>query len=135
MGEYNRPLPRIEPFTRPFWEATKRHELVIQKCADCNDYRFAPKEVCPKCASMDYEWSKVSGEGTVYSYTVMERAPNAAWQAEAPYVIALVDLKEGARVMSHVVGCKPGDVKIGMPVRVVFEDVTSDISLYKFQPL
>lgn len=134
MAEYNRPIPRIEPSTEPFWQATKRHELVLQKCAGCGAYRFSPKEVCPKCTSTDYEWSRVSGEGTVYTYTIMERAPNAAWQAEAPYVIALVDLKEGARMMSHITGCPPGDVKIGMPVQVVFEDVSDEVAIYKFVP-
>ena len=134
MAEYNRPIPRVEPFTEPFWQATKRHELALQKCADCGAYRFSPKETCPKCASTDYEWSRVSGEGAVYTYTIMERAPNPAWQAEAPYVIALVDLKEGARMMSHIIGCSPQDVKIGMPVRVVFEDVSDEVAIYKFEP-
>ena len=134
MAEYNKPLPHIEPFTAPFWEGTKRHELVIQKCTDCSAYRFAPKEVCHKCASTEYEWSRVSGGGTVYSYTIMRRGPNATWQAEAPYVVALVDLNEGARIMSHVVGCNPEDVKVGMKVRAVFEDITDEVSIYKFEP-
>lgn len=134
MAEYNRPLPQITSLTEPFWEATKRHELLIQKCSHCGAYRFSPREACPNCISTDYEWSKVSGEGTVYSYTVMHGGLPAAWRDHAPYVIALVDLKEGARVMSHIVGCSPDDVKVGMPVKLTWEDVSEVVSLYKFQP-
>lgn len=132
--EYKKPIPVPDADTRPYWEAAKRHELQIQRCTACGKHYFYPRYLCPHCGSDRVEWTKVSGQGTVYSFTVNHRGPGPAFNAETPYVVALIDLAEGPRMMSNVVNCDPAAVKIGMPVAVIFEDITDDIALPKFQP-
>ncbi len=134
MTQYNKPLPEITLLNEPFWEGTKAHELRLQLCDDCPEYRFTPKDVCSTCSSVNATWTPVSGDGTVYSYSVVHRGPGPAFQEDAPYIVVMVDLAEGPRILSHMTGCEPEDMKIGMPVTVVFEDVTPEITLYKFRP-
>ena len=134
MTQYNKPLPEITLLNEPFWEGTKAHELRLQLCDDCPSYRFTPKDVCADCASVNATWTPVSGAGTVYSYSVVHRGPGPGFQEDAPYIVVMVDLAEGPRMLSHMTGCEPDDMKIGMPVTVVFEDVTPEITLYKFKP-
>lgn len=134
MTEYKKPIPVPDADTRPYWEAARRHELQIQRCTSCGSYYFYPRRNCPVCGSDAVEWTKVSGRGTVYSFTVNHRGPGAAFAAEVPYVVALIELAEGPRLMSNVVGCEPSAVTIGMPVEVVFENINDQIALPKFRP-
>ncbi|TMA99719.1 MAG: OB-fold domain-containing protein, partial [Deltaproteobacteria bacterium] len=90
--------------------------------------------VCPACLSSATEWVRASGRGTVYSFTVTYQNQAAGFREELPYVLAIVELDEGVRMMTNVVGCAPDAVRIGMPVQVVFEDVTAEITLAKFRP-
>ncbi|MDD5095680.1 MAG: Zn-ribbon domain-containing OB-fold protein [Dehalococcoidia bacterium] len=134
MVDYKKPLPAIHEETRPFWEKAKKHELWLQKCRDCGKFRFYPRSICPNCFSYNTEWSRVSGRGKIYSFTVSNRPPLQAFQKDVPYCLALVDLEEGVRMMTNIVECQWEDLKIDMPVEVVFEDVTPLISLPKFRP-
>lgn len=136
MSAYEKFLPPddLPEFHRPFWDGLKAHELRLQKCEACGTLRYSPAEICPRCGEAACAWTPVSGRGTVYAYTVIHRGPTPAHQAEAPYVIAHVELEEGPRVISNLVGCPPGEVRIGMPVEVVFEDVCDDWTLFKFTP-
>ena len=134
MTQYAKPLPDITALTQPFWDGTKAHQLRIQRCDDCGTFRFIPREVCPQCASVNATWTPVSGKGTLYTYSIVYRAPNPAFQADVPYVVAQVLLAEGPRIMSHLVGCPLDQVRVGMPVEVFFEDVTPQVTLYKFRP-
>ncbi|MDP2951966.1 MAG: Zn-ribbon domain-containing OB-fold protein [Chloroflexota bacterium] len=134
MAEYTRPLPSPTKFSRGFWEGAKRHELVVQRCRDCGRYRHSPKPACPHCLSTDTEWARVSGRGTVYTYTVHYRAPAPAFGSDLPLVTALIELEEGPLMMSNIVGCPPEKVSIGMPVEVVFEDATEQITFPRFKP-
>src|SRR5438067_4360114 len=86
------------------------------------------------CGSIKATWTPIAGTGEVYTYTVVHRAPTPAYQADAPYVIAHVTVDEGPRMISHVIGCEPTDVHIGMPVKLVYDDVAPDLTLYKFTP-
>ncbi len=90
--------PDITPLHAPFWDALRRHELVVQECAACSRLRFIPSELCPFCHAHDVVWTPVSGRGTVYTYSVVHRAPTPAYQEDAPYAIAYVELEEGPRV-------------------------------------
>ena len=135
MTQYNKPLPEITLLTEPFWEGLKQRELRLQRCDDCPAYRFTPKDVCPACSSVKATWTPVSGAGSVYSYSVVHRGPGPAFQEDAPYIVVMVELAEGPRILSHMTGCEPEDMQIGMPVMVVFEDVTPEVTLYKFRPL
>jgi uncharacterized OB-fold protein len=131
MAEYTRPLPVPDGDTKPYWDAAKEHRLVIQRCQDCQQVIFYPRSVCPHCMSDRIAWIQASGKGTIYSFTVVHRAP-AQFVDGAPYVVALIDLAEGVRMMSNVVGCTPSAVRIGAAVEVEFDDVTPEISLPKF---
>ncbi|MGB2693698.1 MAG: Zn-ribbon domain-containing OB-fold protein [Dehalococcoidia bacterium] len=129
-----KPLPTPTAITKPFWEATKRHKLVLQRCAACQQYVFYPRPFCPACGSSDLAWTDVSGKGTVYSYTVARRPTSRAFEADVPYVIAIVELDEGPRMLSNVVGCAPEDVRCGMAVVAEYEDASDEITLVKFRP-
>lgn len=130
---YEKPLPVVDADSRPFWEGAKAHKLVIQQCAGCEKFIFYPRAVCPHCFGDRLEWKDASGEGTIYSFTVARRGAGPAFKDDVPYVIALIDLKEGARMMSNILTDNVDSVKIGRNVRVVFEDVTDEITLPKFE--
>ena len=132
MSEYYKPLPKPSPTSRPFWEAAKRHELQIQRCAACRHYIYYPRARCPKCFSDHLGWERVSGLGKVYSYTVVRRASSRAF-ADAPYVLAIVELAEGPRMTTNIVAPLE-KVRVEMPVQVFFDDVTPDHTLVKFKP-
>jgi uncharacterized OB-fold protein len=100
-----------------------RHgRLVLRTCADCARSHFPPRHLCPHCWSPRLQWLDASGEGTVYTCTIMRRAPQPQWLARVPYVLALVDLAEGPRMMANIVGDDALGVAIGERVQVCFED-------------
>ncbi|MGH7964418.1 MAG: Zn-ribbon domain-containing OB-fold protein [Candidatus Binatia bacterium] len=134
MADYKKPLPRPTAGSMPFWEAAKRHELQLQRCGSCGAHVFYPREVCPECLSSDLKWVKVSGKGTVYSYTIAQAPTHPAFAEDVPYVVAIVELAEGPHVTTNVTGCKPDAVRIGMPVVATFDDVTPEVTLVKFTP-
>jgi uncharacterized OB-fold protein len=132
--KYAKPLPRVDEESKGFWEACQRHELYVQRCTACGALRHYPRALCPACLSDRVEWVRCSGRGTVYTFTVTHQNQAAGFRDALPYVLAYVELEEGVRMLSNIVGCAPEAVRIGMPVRVVFEDVTADVSLPKFEP-
>jgi uncharacterized OB-fold protein len=127
-------LPQITPETAEFWAGCKRHELLIQRCADCNAAQFYPRVFCTHCSGSTVHWVRASGRATLTSYTVVHRAVSQAYAAEVPYVVALVRLEEGPTMMSNVVGGSAANLKIGMPLAVVFDDWTEDVTVPKFRP-
>lgn len=135
MTQVRKPVPPVDPDTRPFWEGCKRHELLLQRCDDCGAFRYPPRQFCGRCFSDNTQWVRASGRGTVYSYTVIRQIGHPAFRDQVPYVVAYVDLEEGVRMMSNIVQCPPERVHIGMPVEVVFEEVTDLITLPKFRPV
>ena len=132
MSDYFKPLPNPTPTSRPFWDAARRHELQLQRCAACGKFIYYPRDRCPHCFSDRLEWRRVSGRGKVYSYTVVRRASSRAF-ADAPYVLAIVELAEGPRMTTNIVA-PPEQVRVEMPVEVVFDDVTPERTLVKFKP-
>lgn len=131
---YNKPLPRVNPDSKPFWEGCKEHELRFQKCRQCGFVRWPASIVCPKCYSSDTEWIVASGRGKVYSFIVYHETPLKQFESELPYVVAIVELKEKVLLVSRIVNCRPEQVKIEMPVAVTWEDVTEKFSLPMFKP-
>jgi hypothetical protein len=127
------PPDDLPDFHRPFWKGLQEHRLLLQKC-EHGHLRFIPTEICDRCSSQSWTWQPVSGRGKVYTYTVVHRAPTPAYQFDAPYVVAHVELDEGPRMISNLIDCNPAEVGIGMPVQVVFEDVSDHWTLYKFAP-
>ncbi len=133
--EYNKPLPGINEENKPFWDYTKQHEFRVQKCLKCGELFYPPSPMCPHCQHLESEWVKLSGKGKVYSFVIVRRANHPGFAKDAPYVVAIIQMAEGTRFTSNITGCKPEEVYIEMPVEVVFEDVTKEISLPKFRPV
>ena len=132
---YPKPLPRIDAESKGFWEACQRHELYLQRCRACAALRYYPRALCPSCLSDEIEWVLSSGRGSVYTYSVTHQNQAPGFRDEVPYVIAYVQLDEGVRLLTNLMGCAPDDVRIGMPVEVVFDDVTPTVTLPKFKPV
>ena len=132
---YEKPLPVILPETEEYWQAAKRHELFLQRCKVCAQIIYFPRIICYTCFSDEIEWFKAKGYGTVYSYTIIQyQIAHKSFEPDIPYVYAIIDLDEGARMISNIVNTDPFMVKIGMRVKVVFDDVTDKISIPKFEP-
>lgn len=133
MADYKKPLPMPTPETRPFWDGLKEHELRVMHCTVCGHTYLYPRPFCPRCFSDRTEWQRASGRGRLHTFVINHRpAPNF----DAPYVIAVVELEEGPRLMSNLVDVEPDpkQLKIDMPLEVVFDDVTDAITLPKFRP-
>jgi uncharacterized OB-fold protein len=135
MADYTGPLPVPTPETRPFWEAARRHELCIQRCRSCGRHLFYPRAACPHCLGGELEWRRVTGRGALHTFTVVQRGQRG-FPLGPPYVIAIVELAEGVRLMTNLVGvaADPAAIRIGMAVEVVFEDVSPEIALPRFRP-
>jgi uncharacterized OB-fold protein len=137
MPDYTKPLPRpeIPEITQPFWDAAKRHELVIPRCPSCNRYFWYPREACPHCLQPGWEWAAVSGKGRLHTFTIVRQPAHPAFNLDVPYVYAVVQLDEGVRMISNVVECAiPDDVRVDMPLEATFDDVTDEWTLVKFRP-
>ena len=136
MADYDKPLPTPDPVTKPFWDSLKEHAVKLQRCGDCNQFIFYPRALCPSCMSDDLAWTSVSGRGVIHAFAIPHRHPNPAFGSTAPFVVALIELEEGARMMSTLVGVDPTPeaVKVGMAVEIVYDDVTEEITLPKFRP-
>ena len=129
-----KPIPRIDEESKGYWEACRRHELRIQHCLGCGTVRHHPRAVCPKCLSSEVEWVLSSGRGVVYTFTVTHQNQMPGFREDLPYVLAYVELEEGIMLLTNVVGCPPAEVRIGLPVEVVFEDVGDDVAIPRFRP-
>ncbi len=132
---YTKPLPTPTRTSVEFWKAAKRHELCLQRCQDCSHYVVYPRSLCPQCLGTNLKWEKVSSRGTVYSYTIVRRAGTPGFEEDVPYVFAIVELDEGPRMSTNIVGIEPEKVAIDMKVAVFFDDVTPEITLVKFKPI
>lgn len=128
------PVPRPTRISAPFWSAAREHRLALQYCIRCRTYIYYPRPFCTSCLSEALEWREVSGRGRIHTFTVVRRAASSAFADKVPYVFAIVKLDEGPLMSTNVVGCPPGDVRMDMAVRAVFEDVSDDIALVKFEP-
>lgn len=108
------PAPAVYPETQAFWDAAAHGRLLVKRCLACGEHHHYPRSICPFCSSGRTEWREASGEGTIYSYSVMRRA-------EIPYVIAYVTLAEGVTMMTNIVDCDPDAVRIGQRVKICFQ--------------
>ncbi len=135
--KYKKPLPSPSPETQRFWQGLKAHELWLPYCRPCAAFYWYPRDFCPNCGSRDVEWRRGSGRGTVHTFAIQYRAWHPGWAEEVPYVTALIDLEEGVRVFSNLIGVEPEPkhLKCDVPVEAVFDDVTDDITLLKFRPV
>jgi uncharacterized protein len=137
-GTTTKPIPQLRGEERPFFAAAAEARLAIQRCPECGQTVFFPRTVCPRCRRGSPEWIDAAGTGTLYSFSVVARSAIPGYADEVPYVVALVELDEGVRLMANVVNAAPEDVRIGMPVRVTFErrrdDAGEEITVPQFEP-
>ena len=119
---------------QPFWDATKRHELVMPRCKTCDQKFLYPREDCPTCLSNNLEWVQVSGKGRLHSFTIIRQPANPVFIEDVPYIYAMVQLDEGPRMISTGVQCDIENAEIDMPLVAVFDDITPEWTLVKFTP-
>ena len=133
------PLPAMAPpvtvETAEFWKATTEGKLLLKRCdnPECQTVIWYPRAMCPVCGSLETSWFEASGKGTIYTYTIVHRG-QGPWKDVAPYVTAYVELEEGPRVMTNIVGVEPQSVEVGMAVEVTFDDTGQGSALYRFTP-
>ena len=117
--------------TRPFWDAVRDGRLIVQRCSACEKTFFRPEVACPHCFSTEWRWVESSGRGTLYSFSIVQRAPSPAFKA--PFIFAAIDMEEGWTMFSNVIGLEPGEAKIGMKLQVSFEHPSEALSLPLFR--
>ncbi|HVQ76407.1 MAG TPA: Zn-ribbon domain-containing OB-fold protein [Candidatus Binatia bacterium] len=135
--ELERPLPQpITPEARPYWDGLREHRLMLPRCRDCGKAFFYPRVLCPFCHGAAIDWIQASGRGRLYSFEIAYQTINKAFKVKPPYVLAMVELEEGPRLMSNLinVAADPAVLRCDMPVEIVFHQLTDDITVPLFQP-
>ncbi len=130
---YPQPLPLPDLDSQPYWDGCRRHELLLQRNKLTGQFRFPPGPMVAIPGQAEWEWVKASGRGAVYSFCVVHYPAHPHFRSKVPYVVAIIDLEEGARIVGNMPGVKETDVRIGMPVEVYFEDVAPDAALPQFR--
>ena len=131
--EWTRPLPEPDAVTRPFWEAAAQGRLLYQRCAACSHRQFYPRAVCTACGATP-EWAEASGRGTVYTFTVVRQYGAPPFASELPYVVAIVELEEGVRMMGNLTGCPVDEVRVGLPVQAYAVRAAEAIGVVFWRP-
>ena len=132
-----RPVPNVEHLEhRAFWEATRAHQIKVQKCASCGTHRFPPRPACNECGSLEHEWVELSGKGRLYSWTTTHVAMMPSFADAVPYIVGVIELEgaKGVRMLGRVVHAESGRLRLGTPVRAVFEDVDDKVTLVNWEP-
>lgn len=133
MNELPRPAPLVTVANSDFWAATAHGRFVLQRCNSCATVVWFPQRHCPTCWTEDLGTFDAVGRGKVYSFTIIRRG-SGDYRNSAPFVLAYVELEEGPRVLTNIVGCEPEDVRIDMPVHLVWHDTDEGNALYRFAP-
>ena len=133
MSSVSKPVPAVTPEMREFFDGAKAGRLMLQKCGECGTLRFPAHESCSKCNSTKSSWVPVSGRGEVFSFNIMHQVYHPGFAAEVPYAVVVVELEEGCKFVSNLIGIKPHDIKCGMPVEVMFEKLNDEVSIPKFR--
>jgi len=143
--------PTVSPESKPFWDGTALGKILLPQCNDCGTVIWYPRTSCPECMSTDVDWFEASGRGTIYSFAIVRRA-GGPWRDALPYVLAYVELEEGPRVLTNIVGsvdaggtpappgdvgdtpAPPGELEVGQAVEAVFDDTGEGNALVRFRP-
>lgn len=134
MTDYKKPLPAISTLNGPYWDGLKQRELKMPSCNDCGKLWYPPAPFCPECWSRNFTWRQLGGRGTVNSWVVFHQAYFSSYKDDVPYNVAEVELEEGPRLLTNLVGVANADIVIGMSVEIVYDDVTDEVTLAKFRP-
>ncbi len=135
MADYKKPLPAITTLNGPYWDGLRQRELKMPQCNDCGKLWYPPAPFCPECWSRNFTWRQLSGRGKVNSWVIFHQAYFSSYKDDVPYNVAEVELEEGPRLLTNLVGVDNNDISIGMPVEIVYDDVTGDVTLAKFRPV
>jgi uncharacterized protein len=133
MPEISKPIPAITLDLRDFFEGARAGRLMVQKCDSCGKLRFPAHDLCSKCNSTASRWVPVSGRGEVFSFNIMHQLYHPGFAKEVPYAVVMVELEEGCKFVSNLLGVKPHEIRCGMPVEVVFEKLNDEVSMPKFR--
>lgn len=132
--DFVKPLPKPVKWSLPFWEGAKEHKLLLKRCTSCGHIDHPPYLYCTECMADQHEWIEAAGKAVLYAYAVNEYGVPFPFMPDLPYVVALIDLEEGPRMISNIVGCNPKDLRNGMDLEVVFDDVSPEVTLPKWKP-
>ena len=130
-----KPLPVITEDSRPFWEGCRQGKLLLQYCDACQHYQFYPRLYCMQCSSDSLRWVQASGRGTIYSYTIIHQNKSPEFVHDTPYNVAIIQLEEGPRLLSNIVDSPLSDLRVDLPVTIVFDPVSDTISVPRFRPI
>jgi uncharacterized OB-fold protein len=131
----SKPLPVVTEENRPFWEGCLQGKLLLQQCSECHLYQFYPRLYCLHCNHDTLQWVEVRGRGTIYSYTIIHQNKSPEFGHDTPYNVAIVQLEEGPRLLSNIVDIEVTDLKVDLPVTVIFDQVNETIAIPRFRPL
>ena len=135
MNEASRPFVSATGYSQPFWNAYDHGELVVQQCAECQHLQHYPQPMCQKCQGTKFNWKALSGKGHIYSFTVARRAFHPYWEGRTPYVLAIIELEEGIRILSDILDTDVEAVAIGQQLEAHFEDQPQGGKLLRFRLL
>lgn len=135
MAEYTKPLPLLTSLSKAFYEGCKENKLLYQHCKDCEEVIFYPKIVCPNCMGTNLDWKESTGKGKIFTFTVAYDFAPPEFASSTPYALAVVNLEEGFSMLTNIVDCDLNKIECDMPVEVLFDPVTPEITLPKFRPV
>ena len=135
MSDYRKPIPVPSAESLPYWDGLRQNKLMIPHCQECGRHWFPPSLLCPSCNSATWSWKQASGRGRIFSYVVYHRVYHTAFADDVPYAVAVIELEEGPRMYSNVVGIPPDKLACDMRVEVVYEPITDTVTLPKFRPV
>jgi uncharacterized OB-fold protein len=131
---FDKPLPSPTPVTRPYWDGLQAGQIRVQCCLDCDRWVFYPRSHCNHCLSDRLEWRQMSGAATLYTFTITRQATAPHFADEVPQLLAVVELAEGVRLTSTLVNVAESAIRVGMKLRPVFDRVSDDVTLLRFEP-
>ena len=131
---YDKPVPERDEASEPFFDGALRGELMLQRCDVCGNWMWPVRVRCTACLSNKLSWAAAAGTGTLYTWTMVHQVFHPGFANEVPYNVALVDLPEGVRMFTNIVGLPDDELQVGMPLVVTFEQITDDVALPKFRP-
>ena len=134
VPDYKKPVPIPDEASQLFFDGAREHRLMIQQCETCGVMIWPVKSRCDNCMLPTVKWVQASGKATLYSFVLMHQVYHPGFASEVPYTIAQVNLEEGLRILTNLIGCSNSDLQIGMPLEVAFETITDEVTLPKFRP-
>ena len=133
--QYTKPLPKVNSENEFFWQGCAKQQLLFQICMKCGFIRWPPSDICPECHEGETDYVISEGRGRIYTYVVYHQSFLSEFTADLPYVVSLVELEEGPRLLTNIINCDPNSLHCEMPVIVKWEFVGEEISIPKFEPV